>query len=203
MAEHKRARRVALIDRVPSFRAGLEAELEGLGLEVTQLEELPDLRGGGEFELIAVSVQDLSTWTQLRDLGLAVGSVVALCSQLDPELWSVVLADGAAGIADRTAPPGVLAAAIDAADRGELRLPIEFVRSLVRSVARDVGPDLTPDEIRWLRKLSNGVSIRVLHTAEYLSERELHRRLQKLYLRMGVTNRDQAVAKAARLGVID
>lgn len=201
MAKAKRARRVALVDRVPSFRAGLAAELVDLGMRVSEFEDPADLRG--EFEIIAVSVQDHSTWIRLRDQGYPVESVVALCAKLDPQLWSVVLADGAAGIADWTAPPGMLAAAIDAAARGELRVPIEFVRSLVRSATRDLGPDLTSDEIRWLRRLSNGVSIRALHTEEYLSERELHRRLQNLYFRMGVRNRDQAVAKAGRLGLID
>lgn len=58
-------------------------------------------------------------------------------------------------------------------------------------------------EAQWLRHLKTGMTIAKLAEIVGYSERSLYRLLHDMYGRMQVSNRTEAIAKAARLGIID
>lgn len=193
---------VAIIDRAPTYRAGLSAALLKIGAETVELTS-PSAAAGLPDAWIVATIDSLQAWNELIAAGVAQAQTVALCTQLDPVLWEEILASGAAGVADWAAPPETLAATIRAAASGELRLPVEFVRALVQGSTKRGLLDLTEDEVRWLRRLAEGATVRELHTEEHMSERVLYRHLQNLYLRLGARNRDQAIAKASKAELLD
>lgn len=191
-----------------SFVAGLVDSASDHGLVVEISDEVVSaarLATSGEPLAIAVFVRDRRGFELVQDLSRNRWvSTFALVEQLDPQVWLEAVKAGASGVADWSSAPETIIEAIVAAMQGEIRLPIELYR---RQIGRIPEPltrlALAPSEVRWLQALSEGMTLRTMCDVEGLSIRTLQRRLQNLYLRMGVLNRDQAVALAASWGVTE
>lgn len=104
---------------------------------------------------------------------------------------------GAVAAVSTDMPDEVLAAAVIAAAAGLVVVPGGRLGSLV-----DVPPppDLTPGDLEVLRWLAAGRPVEAIADEAGYGRRAMFGRLQVLYRRLGVDNRDQAVAKAARHG---
>lgn len=83
---------------------------------------------------------------------------------------------------------------------------IDHLRSAAQAVADHFALGLVDDfgneEIQWLRALSRGVRVADLAVGSGYSERAMYRELRKLWDRLGVANRPQGLARAARLGLL-
>jgi DNA-binding NarL/FixJ family response regulator len=76
-------------------------------------------------------------------------------------------------------------------------------KALARAVRESSSkPSLTLSEIGWLESLAEGMTLRAIGEREGMTVRTLQRRLQNLFLRMGVHKRDQAIAFAVGEGLI-
>lgn len=69
--------------------------------------------------------------------------------------------------------------------------------------SRGTPPELGDLELEAIKMISGGASIAIVGERLGYSERVVHRILRGAYLRLGVHNRSQAIAKAARLGLLD
>jgi LuxR family maltose regulon positive regulatory protein len=61
---------------------------------------------------------------------------------------------------------------------------------------------LGSEEVMILAQLAGGASTWEVAEALYVSDRTLRRRLQSIYLKLGVANRSQAIAEAGRRGIL-
>ena len=114
------------------------------------------------------------------------------------------IARGLAGVIQRDAGPSRILRAAQAVLDGDSVLPAFTLAELAGLLpASDMATDaFTQDERSWLVQLADGRTIQQIAASSSWSDRQIRRLLTGLYLRMGVTNRDQAVALAGRMGLV-
>jgi DNA-binding NarL/FixJ family response regulator len=103
---------------------------------------------------------------------------------------------------DEDAPVTAVVGALRAAMEGRTVLPIPVAQQLAREAARWC-PPLADEEIGWLRKLAHGVPVSQLAEESFHSERDMYRVLARLYARIGVAGRAEAIVAATRWGIVD
>jgi DNA-binding CsgD family transcriptional regulator len=62
---------------------------------------------------------------------------------------------------------------------------------------------LDVEEVTWLRSLAAGETVAELSLRLGYSERELYRRLRRLYSKMGASGRTDALLRAVRWGLLE
>lgn len=127
--------------------------------------------------------------------------VVTLVDDISVSSVQASLIAGASGSIGKNAGIAELALVFDAAMNHQSVLPSDVARRFaeeIRSVEPPSGIDA--DEIGWLRQLANGMTVSELGRRVGYSEREMYRRLNRLYVRLGVSNRTSVLLKAVRLG---
>jgi len=136
--------------------------------------------------------------------GPAHASILVLAH--DPVVEDYVTLTRAGGhvIAPAEAEPDHLVAILTAFLDGHAVLPLTTLYRLT-AIARSSSnhPVLADAEVKWLTLLAQGRAVNDLAGVDHRSSRGMHRALAGLYQRLGVANRDQAVAWAARHGLLD
>jgi DNA-binding NarL/FixJ family response regulator len=75
---------------------------------------------------------------------------------------------------------------------------------MARENGRKTQPvDIGEDGISWLQALASGETVAELSLRLGYSEREMYRRLRRLYSRIGATGRTDALLRASRWGLLD
>lgn len=142
-------------------------------------------------------------------LGPLVGSprtlVVAITEVLSVEAFVHALALGCDGVIHEDTTAEIVVSVLEAAARGEVVLPTEAAQSMARKVAQTATTTtpLTTDEIEILQELSSGTTVVMLAERIGWSERTMRRRVHSICLKLGVTNRSQAIVAAARAGIVN
>lgn len=130
--------------------------------------------------------------------------VVTILDHLDVDAVHASLQAGATGSVDLAAPPEEVRLTLSAALAERTVLPTRLVRRLAGNGEGHTSPvTVGPDEVSWLRALADGQTVVVLGRRLGYSEREMYRRLRRLYARMGASNRTDALLRAARWGLLD
>lgn len=195
---------VAVVDRIPTFRAGLAAVLEQGGFDVAEPEP-PDLRMSYDrvdAAVVTVHTADMHTIRELLADFPDLIVVAVLVSPATADFHGALRAGAHAGVLWDSKPDDIVAV-LRAAIAGQTLLPTPIVRSLAESsIERPERGTLRDDEVRWLRAIARGTSVVRLARNEGYSQREIFRRLADLYARMGVRNRHEAVALASRWGLL-
>jgi DNA-binding NarL/FixJ family response regulator len=197
-------RQVAIVGATKPYRVGLGAALEAAGFDVVEGDGSPAwvmdsglaavvvMLGGGDWSLLAAYVE--------------VEGVVVVALVPDNSLggYKQALVDGADGVVIADTSPELIVHVLEAALAGEVVLPVEAGRRLARLAAGlPAGTDrLGPEEVMILAQLAGGASTREMAEALYVSDRTLRRRLQSIYLKLGVASRSQAIAEAGRRGLL-
>ncbi|GAA1314902.1 response regulator transcription factor [Pseudonocardia xinjiangensis] len=196
--------KVAVVDRIPTFRAGLAAVLEQGGFEVAEPEP-PEFRTSYDqldAAVVTIHAADMHT---IRALLAEFPELIVVAVLVSPAIedFCGALRAGAHGGVQWDSTPDEILAVVRAALAGQSLLPAPIVRALAESsVERPEGGTLREDEIRWLRAIARGTSVVRLARNEGYSQREIFRRLSDLYARMGVRNRHEAIALASRWGLL-
>jgi DNA-binding NarL/FixJ family response regulator len=186
---------VTVIDRCPVYGHGLVRALEEAGYAVDAAEPGED----AELTVAVVrSEEDRHRLAQIDDEPL----VVAVVEDDSPQRYAEALAAGAAVVVAEDAPVTAVVEALQAAIEGWTVLPIPVAQQLARGAAT-ARPPLTGEEITWLRKLAHGVSVSQLAEESFHSERDMYRVLRRLYARIGVAGRAEAIVAATRWGFVD
>lgn len=210
LAEHGAAeKRIAVGDACPARALGVATALERAGLpaEVLALDELSRRVCGPAPRAAVISLEgagDLGRVAELR-AGSRALPIVALLPAVTPELARMALLAGATGVGELNAPLFELAQVVGAALLGQVLLSHELASALAGPTPRGMRleRDLTESELRVLRALVAGATVAELAQAASFSEREMHRRLRQLYIRMGVRDRAQAIVVAVQDGLAD
>lgn len=156
-------------------------------------------------DVVLVHCNSEERWAVLGD-EIATNSrvVVAVLPDLVIEDYIRALAAGAGGVVYVDTSSAITVDVISAAVNGEVVLPLQAAHNMAL-LAKRLKPttDLTPPEVELLRSVAAGRTIVELARETYFSERTVRRHLQSLYLKLGVQNRAEAIAAAARLGIAD
>lgn len=198
----RRPARVVVCDRVPIRRRALARALEEVGftpVEVAHIDLTSD-EPAGTVVVWSCDEIDLSTSTDLSPVS-AETRVVALLSDPSPDQYRRALRRGAASVASHGASPLDLMTLISLAREGWAMVPVDIAREIARD-GSDAGPSLAPHEVDWLKKLAAGVLIRDIAADAGLSEREMYRALHWVYEKLAAGGRIEAIATAARLGLL-
>jgi DNA-binding CsgD family transcriptional regulator len=124
--------------------------------------------------------------------------LIALLDQPTSDAVGAALSFGASGVV-RRASDAVVAAAAIAVLGGYLVVPRS---SGVRRSNMDSLALLDRDELRFMRSLAGGSSVRSLARRESFSEREMHRRLSGIYEKLGASGRAEALVLLARADLL-
>jgi DNA-binding NarL/FixJ family response regulator len=190
--------------------AGLTVALHPAGYlmeEITE-QQVPNWAICHERAVIVVSAATERDLGVIRGLtGNTVGSVipvVALVQSATLEILRDCLHAGAVSCACIDWDTGDVVHVLEAAARRLVCVPVELLESLIEMALRksDSVTDVCSDERSWLQALASGITTVKLATSIGYSEREMYRKLNALYKKMGVSNRAEALVLAARSGLI-
>jgi DNA-binding NarL/FixJ family response regulator len=133
--------------------------------------------------------------------------VVVLTSYADDDLVRGALEAGASGYLLKNADADEVAAAVRAADRGELQLDPAVARRLMSTLGatprEEARAQLTARELDVLRLVGAGRANKELAARLGISERTARTHVSNILGKLGVTSRTQAALWAVREGLVD
>jgi two-component system nitrate/nitrite response regulator NarL len=207
--------RVVVVDDHPFFRDGLSRGLRQSGyLEVvgeagTGREGLDLIRSvGPDVAVLDYQIPDLDgldvVHAVVRD-GLATRTLV-LSALTDSAVVFRALQEGANGYLSKEARRSEIVDAVIEVARGGTVVPPELAAGLAEQIRRrghgDL-PVLSPRELQVLQGFARGLSIPALATELYLGPSTVKTHTQRLYEKLGVSDRAAAVAEAMRRGLLE
>lgn len=199
--------RLAIVHPAELVVSGLAGQLAARGHTVETPERIEPwaLEHGPKLILHARQTQaDIDAIDHLLGTGREL-SVVALLDEDDADAIRRAFRAGCTGAAPVSAPVESIVRVVEAALRGETLIPAGVAQLMAATAPADP-PDtlwLSGIERRALEMLAAGSKTNEIADEAGYSERETFRILGDLYLKMGVTNRSQAIATAARWGLLD
>ncbi len=202
---------VAIVDDHRVVAASLKAYLESF----------PDIRVIGTASSGEQLLRELSDWQPtvvVQDLLLPGGMdgiettrrilerapqvrVIALTASLDEARMMGVLRAGAMGYVRKDADPEVLLAAVRAVSRGKTYIDPSVAR-LVLDAAAVTADDLTPRELEVLRRLALGRTNKEIASELFISEETVKSHLARVFAKLDVENRSQAIVQALKRGLV-
>jgi DNA-binding NarL/FixJ family response regulator len=192
-------------------RAGLEMVAEAAdGLEAIDVvtEHDPDVL---VLDLALPNMDGFEVARRLKEQGVRT-RILVLTARDDFEAVFQSMRGGVDGFLDKSADIDEVADAIEsialggrvfteAQERGALD---ELGRHLKRTrESSRVTSSLTDREIQVVRLIREGMTTRQMATRLQVSQRTIESHIEKLYRKLGVSSRVQAVSKAAELGVLE
>jgi two-component system nitrate/nitrite response regulator NarL len=207
--------RAVVVDDHPFFRDGVsrgltqsgrikvvgEAENGRDGLELIRREnpdvavvdyQMPDLDG---IEVVHAIVRD----------GLTT-NVLLLSALTDSSVVFEALEEGAKGYLSKDANRTDIVAAVIKVAKGETVVPPELTAGLVDQIRLRSQPDapvLSEREMQVLKGFARGLSIPQLAAELYIGASTVKTHTQRLYEKLGVSDRAAAVAEAMRRGLLE
>jgi two-component system nitrate/nitrite response regulator NarL len=207
--------RVLIADDHPLFlfaiahSVKLRQELELVGQARTGREAIASaLETQPDLAVLDVEMPDLGGLDVLRALGregLAT-RVLFVSGNLNAEVAYELIEAGASGVLDKSAMPDQIGDALVRISQGETVLAPNVQSALMRAVRdrRDRPTTvLSPREGEVLRFLASGFSAPQIARELHLSPSTIKTHLQRLYERLGVSDRAAAVAEGMRRGLIE
>jgi DNA-binding NarL/FixJ family response regulator len=208
-----------IIERWAILRHGLgvvvrQARRESVVTEVDTASEGIDAARRVDPQLVIVGqVPDMEPTDVVKRIVAQAGGakVVVLLDVADSATVRATLAAGAHAVLSRATDADELTDVLARVDRGERVLSSELVIVLAdvsadaepRIDADLTGAGLTRREGEILRHLSRGSSNRDIAGALFIGEATVKTHLAKIYDKLGVSSRHQAVARALELGVLN
>ena len=207
--------RVVVADDHPFFRDGVVHGLNQSGLvrvvaEVGSGHEALDAlrREQPEVALVDYQMPDVDgigvVHAAVRD-GLPT-RVVLLSAHTDSALVYQALQEGAAGYLSKEARRSEIVEGVLKAARGQIVVPAELAAGLageIRLRAQSSAPALSNRERQVLQGFARGLSIPQVAQELYLGMSTVKTHTQRLYEKLGVSDRAAAVAEAMRRGLLE
>jgi two-component system, NarL family, nitrate/nitrite response regulator NarL len=206
---------VVVVDDHPFFRDGVTRGLVGSGY-IKVVAEAEDGRQG--IEAITRERPDVALVDyQMPDLdGLAVvhavvrdklpTRVVLLSAVTESTVVYRALEEGAAGYLSKDATRAEIVDAVRRVAKGATVVPPELAAGLadqIRLRAKSNGPVLSEREMQVLQGFARGLSIPQLAGELFLGQSTVKTHTQRLYEKLGVSDRAAAVAEAMRQGLLE
>jgi two-component system, NarL family, nitrate/nitrite response regulator NarL len=206
---------VVVVDDHPFFRDGVSRGLTMSGV-IRVVGEAEDGRSG--IELISKELPDVALVDyQMPDIdGVGVvravkrdglrTRVVVLSAVTDSTVVFRALEEGAAGYLSKDARRSEIVDAVQQVARGKTVVPPELASGLVDQIrlrAQSDVPALSEREMQVLRGFAGGQSIRELAEELFVAPSTIKTHTQRLYEKLGVSDRAAAVAEAMRQGLLE
>jgi DNA-binding NarL/FixJ family response regulator len=193
---------IGVADSVPIYRRGLASVCEQAGLAAIELTPTAEAVSETELAALTVVLRSESEWMLLArsSAELPERPTVAVLPTLEAVLVERAFSAGATGVMEMSASIDHAAGVIRAALEGRALLPRDVEKQLATGEPRPGLPSST--ELEWLRLLASGLRVAELADRAGYSEREMYRRLSRLYSRLGVQGRTQALLYVERLGLL-
>jgi DNA-binding NarL/FixJ family response regulator len=193
---------IAICDPLAAYRRGLALALAEAGFIPEEPSEPMAWIDESQQAIIftVASDRDYETIAALRSASPKI-TIVALLASPTPMNYRKTIEAGATVPADRCLPVEQLVAIVSTALTNWALLPTGIIWSV--AVGAGVLPALSPPELGWLRALSQGTSVTALAQSVGYSRRQMHRELETLFRRLGVTTRAEALVKATELGILN
>lgn len=199
---------IGTINVPPLIRAGIRGLLDLAGHSLLPVDDIPawaERHGSGA---LIVGVQDsddigvlFEVLAQVRSTPITI--VALIDDSSDDVLWRCIRA-GATTCVSMRWNGTELALAIRAAVRGMTLTPQPMLRRLLElAQLPELSLSLADYQVTWLKDMATGMTVAQLAESEGYSEREMYRRLKRLYSELGVANRVEALVLAASAGVLD
>lgn len=131
-----------------------------------------------------------------------VPALVHVIAAMSTESCAGALRDGAIGVVAAGSELIQAVAVIAAAARGHTLLPRPVAQAMCRTLP-GAAPELLTHEREWLRQLADARTVATLARMAGYSEREMYRRLNGIYARLGAGNRTEALLLAQRHGLLE
>jgi two-component system, NarL family, nitrate/nitrite response regulator NarL len=207
--------RVVVVDDHPFFRDGLIRGLINSG----RVDVVGEAENGRDaLELIAELRPDVAVVDyQMADLdGLQVLSaiirdglptrVLMLSAVVESSIVYASVEAGAAGYLSKEARRQEIVDAVLAVSRGRTVVPPELAAGLVSQIrmrAESNRPILSPRELEVLKGFARGLSVPELGKELFLGTSTVKTHAQRLYQKLGVSDRAAAVAEGMRQGLLE
>ena len=164
--------------------------------------------------LIDVSLPDMSGFEVARRLRREVPrpKILVLSGRTDDETLFESIRVGVDGYLEKTAGVQQVVAALERLAAGERLFTPDQERSAIEGLGRlarrareasDISPSITPRELVILQLLGEGLTMQQVANRLGVSTRTVEAHVAKLYRKLDASNRVQALAKAADLGLIE
>lgn len=150
-----------------------------------------DLPNSENFELITTARH---RWPQM--------GLVALSARRDPTVLSAALAAGASVFLPKTALPAAFLGAVVQAVAAPNAFSAEDLLSVRRSRSKPRGPQLTAREVEVLALAAEGLSIEQMSRRMFVAESTTKSHLSRIYSKLGVSTRAQALMAAIDTGLL-
>jgi DNA-binding NarL/FixJ family response regulator len=124
--------------------------------------------------------------------------VVVAARDLTAGVLRTYLLRGMPAVVDRAWPADRVAHVVAEAAGGRSVVPSHLLRVAITGQDEPVDLDLTAEERSWLEAFAEGRSSGWVARQAHISERQLYRRLNSVYERLGVSNRSAAIAVLSR-----
>jgi DNA-binding NarL/FixJ family response regulator len=187
----------------------MQAVLEEAGLvpEVIDPGAPDDLRAWmdrTERTVVLVTLDSAADWRLLADIHHRRPEAVLVAVLIEATVTEFVRAvsSGAVSAVSRAAEPDEIRQVVLAAVDGRSVLPLDVVRSLAvgQQPHTQKSSSLNSDELAWLRQLAQGATVVSLARQVGYSERMMFRLLRDLYVKLGTSNRTEALLYAQEHG---
>ena len=196
---------VAISDPHPLYRRGLSTVLEEAGFQTEEPDDVRAWAAGRPGAAIIATVHgepDLELAGALRRAGDDLVLVCLLCDA-PPAAYQNALSAGADAAVHRDAPPEEILSVFKAALGDRTLLPTEIAREMAEDGGSPApSPELSEEERGLLHALASGDTVSQIADELGFSDRETYRRLRRLYRRLGVDNRSEALVLAARARLV-
>ena len=205
--------RVLICDDHPVYRQGLAHALRRrfdlVGEAVTGDEALERIRelhpDVAVLDMKMPGLDGMDVMTAVMRDGIAT-RVLFLSGYLHAGTVYEAVEAGAAGYLSKSSDVETICDAVGAVARGETVLGNDAqsaIRAQIRERAPSNSPHLTPREQEVLRLTAAGLSAADVAARLYLSAATVKTHLQRIYQKLGVSDRAAAVAEAMRRGMFD
>lgn len=207
--------RVVVVDDHPFFRDGVSRGLTNSG-QIEVVGEAEDGRQGldqiaAERPDVAVVDYQMPDMDGLQLLNAVVRDglptkVLMLSAVLESSIVYAAVEAGAAGYLSKDARRQEIVDAVIAVSRGRTVLPPDLAAGLatqIRMRAEPNRPVLSPRELEVLRLFARGLSIPEVGKELFLGASTVKTHAQRLYQKLGVSDRAAAVAEGMRQGLVD
>ena len=197
---------VGVYNAPPVYALGLAGVLSRTGFSFEEISDpliwLRRHRGAA----LLIAVHDTSDFEVVVELTAESPEsvVVTLVDELDVVAVQASLSAGATGSVALGAKPDEVVLVLNGALSDNMVLPAPVARSLAMSTLHPASPmTVSSEELAWLQSLATGGTVAEVSVRHGYSERELYRRLRRLYSRMGASGRTDALLRAARWGWLE
>jgi DNA-binding NarL/FixJ family response regulator len=193
---------VAVVDSVPIFRRSLAFACANAGVQALEFDTLASVSTIEVPAAVVASLRSEQDWDHFAAYAAdgCTQPLIVVIPNSSPPIIELAISLGASAFIDGAASPDDAVETIHAALGQKTLMPSDVLHELV--TRRGDEALLAPSELEWLKRLASGMTVADLAEHAGYSQRQMFRQLSKLYARLGVRGRREALAYAERAGLL-